>query len=307
MRRLLSCRPCYLLALRGKGEPVPLAGEDDRSCAAGRPVGGGSIGAQRACRLHCARATVKDSSASASAARPPFSYISDRDPRTTENIDSSRLWRPIAAPAKCSVNVPDLFVGPDGLERVARLLPSVGSRTNCVSCSPAEGAAAPSPRACVRWSHRTTSTLPRQHPSRCSYLSRKPHARAPLRARALADGLSIATGVIEDACRYLVQYRMGRTGARWSLAGAEAVLRLRALRASNAFDDYWTFHLAKESSARIRDAMRTAKSRTRYPQHTPLRKAASTSLSSEHSRWSSIGRQIHEDCEALAEFIGRHA
>jgi hypothetical protein len=64
--------------------------------------------------------------------------------------------------------------------------------------------------------------------------------------RALADGLPIATGVIEGACRYLVKDRMGRTGARWSLIGAEAVLRLRALRASGDFDDYWAFHLAKE-------------------------------------------------------------
>jgi len=64
--------------------------------------------------------------------------------------------------------------------------------------------------------------------------------------RALADGLPIATGVIEGACRYLVKDRMGRTGARWSLTGAEAVLRLRALRASGDLDDYWAFHLAKE-------------------------------------------------------------
>lgn len=64
--------------------------------------------------------------------------------------------------------------------------------------------------------------------------------------RTLAEGLPIATGVIEGACRYLVQGRMGRTGARWSLAGAEAVLRLRALRTSGDFDDYWQFHLAKE-------------------------------------------------------------
>jgi hypothetical protein len=64
--------------------------------------------------------------------------------------------------------------------------------------------------------------------------------------RALAEGLPIATGVIEGACRYLVQDRMGRTGARWSATGAEAILRLRALRASGDFDDYWSFHLAKE-------------------------------------------------------------
>ena len=64
--------------------------------------------------------------------------------------------------------------------------------------------------------------------------------------RALVDGLPIATGVIEGACRYLVQDRLGRTGARWSLTGAEAILRLRALRASGDFEDYWQFHLAKE-------------------------------------------------------------
>lgn len=64
--------------------------------------------------------------------------------------------------------------------------------------------------------------------------------------RALAAGLPIATGVIEGACRHLVADRMGRTGARWSLAGAEAVLRLRALCASGDFGSYWTFHLTKE-------------------------------------------------------------
>lgn len=56
------------------------------------------------------------------------------------------------------------------------------------------------------------------------------HTRLLHYDRALAAGLPIATGVIEGACRYLVQDRMGRTGARWSLTGAEAILRLRTLR-----------------------------------------------------------------------------
>jgi hypothetical protein len=63
---------------------------------------------------------------------------------------------------------------------------------------------------------------------------------------ALRDGLPIATGVIEGACRHVVKDRMDRTGARWSLTGAEAVLRLRALRASKDFDAYWVFHLEQE-------------------------------------------------------------
>jgi len=62
----------------------------------------------------------------------------------------------------------------------------------------------------------------------------------------LAAGYPIATGVIEGACRYLVKDRMDLTGARWGLEGAEAVLRLRALRASGDFDDYWRFHQRRE-------------------------------------------------------------
>ncbi len=58
----------------------------------------------------------------------------------------------------------------------------------------------------------------------------------------LAQGLPIATGVIEGACRYLVKDRMDITGARWGLAGAEAVLRLRSLRVSGDFDEYWSYH-----------------------------------------------------------------
>jgi hypothetical protein len=62
----------------------------------------------------------------------------------------------------------------------------------------------------------------------------------------LAQGLPIATGVIEGACRHLVKDRMDVTGARWSLLGAEAVLRLRALRSSNDFGQYWDFHETRE-------------------------------------------------------------
>ena len=39
---------------------------------------------------------------------------------------------------------------------------------------------------------------------------------------------------------------MDLTGARWGLHGAEAILKLRALRSNGDFDDYWNFHLARE-------------------------------------------------------------
>ena len=65
-------------------------------------------------------------------------------------------------------------------------------------------------------------------------------------ARFLAQGLPIATGVIEGACRHLVQDRMGLTGARWGLDGAEAVLKLRAIRTSGDWDAYWAFYVERE-------------------------------------------------------------
>lgn len=63
---------------------------------------------------------------------------------------------------------------------------------------------------------------------------------------ALREGWPIATGVIEGACRHLVKDRMDLTGARWGLDGAEAILKLRALRANDDFEQYWRYHLAQE-------------------------------------------------------------
>ncbi len=71
----------------------------------------------------------------------------------------------------------------------------------------------------------------------------------------LAAGYPIATGVIEGACRHLIQDRLGITGARWGLASAEAILRLRALNTNGDWDDYWRYHLRKE---RERGRARTA-------------------------------------------------
>lgn len=39
---------------------------------------------------------------------------------------------------------------------------------------------------------------------------------------------------------------MDVTGARWSLAGAEAIVKLRSLRSSGDFENYWQFHEDQE-------------------------------------------------------------
>jgi hypothetical protein len=58
-------------------------------------------------------------------------------------------------------------------------------------------------------------------------------------------GISHCTGIIEGACRYLIKDRMV-TGARWRIKGAEAVLKLRSLKASGDCTDYWRFHEQQE-------------------------------------------------------------
>ncbi len=63
---------------------------------------------------------------------------------------------------------------------------------------------------------------------------------------ALAQGLPIATGVIEGACRHLVKDRMDITGARWGLERAEAILKLRSLKVSGDLTAYLAFHFEQE-------------------------------------------------------------
>ena len=52
--------------------------------------------------------------------------------------------------------------------------------------------------------------------------------------------------MIEGACRHLVKDRMELTGARWGLKSAEAVLKIRALRSSGDWEEYWKFHKCQE-------------------------------------------------------------
>jgi hypothetical protein len=62
----------------------------------------------------------------------------------------------------------------------------------------------------------------------------------------LAQGLPIASGAVEGACKNLINDRMERSGMRWVERSAEAMLQLRAIYLSGDFEDYWTYHLAKE-------------------------------------------------------------
>ena len=61
----------------------------------------------------------------------------------------------------------------------------------------------------------------------------------------LAAGYPIGSGVVEGACRHLVKDRMEQAGMRWRIAGAQAILGLRAIYVN---DDWEAFHLHRIQS-----------------------------------------------------------
>lgn len=70
----------------------------------------------------------------------------------------------------------------------------------------------------------------------CNYLENNAHRMRY--DEYLAAGYPIASGVIEGACRHLVKDRMERSGMRWSQAGAEPLLTLRAVHVSEQWDAF---------------------------------------------------------------------
>jgi len=62
----------------------------------------------------------------------------------------------------------------------------------------------------------------------------------------LANGWPIASGSVEGACKNLVRDRFERSGMRWTIETAEAVLRLRAIYLSGDLDPYWEFYEKSE-------------------------------------------------------------
>ncbi|OVE81060.1 hypothetical protein BVY04_02115, partial [bacterium M21] len=66
----------------------------------------------------------------------------------------------------------------------------------------------------------------------------------------LEAGYPIATGVVESACGHLVKDRMEKSGARWKIEGAEAMLRLRSIFANGDWQSYLRFHQNQQHQER---------------------------------------------------------
>ena len=55
----------------------------------------------------------------------------------------------------------------------------------------------------------------------------------------LAKGYPVGSGVIEGACRNLINDRLELTGMSWSLRGAESIMRLRAVHINKDWEAFW--------------------------------------------------------------------
>ncbi len=75
----------------------------------------------------------------------------------------------------------------------------------------------------------------------------------------LTAGFPVASGVIEGACRHLVKDRMERSGMRWTIDGAQAMLDLR----STHINDQWPAFQAHRIQAETHRL---------YPQHRLLQR-----------------------------------
>lgn len=64
----------------------------------------------------------------------------------------------------------------------------------------------------------------------------------------LAAGYPIGSGMAEGACGHVVNDRMARTGMRWRLQGAQAMLDLRAIHASDQWKEYQSYRIDAETA-----------------------------------------------------------
>ncbi len=64
----------------------------------------------------------------------------------------------------------------------------------------------------------------------------------------LAAGYPIGSGVAEGACRHLVKDRMEQTGMRWTPAGAQAMLHVRALYLNDQWEEFLEYRIEREQT-----------------------------------------------------------
>lgn len=96
-------------------------------------------------------------------------------------------------------------------------------------------------------SEKSTSCVPLLFPldRLCEYLKKNKHRMRY--DEYLKAGYPIATGVIEGACRHVIKDRMERTGMRWKVPGAQAMLQLRVIRTHGDWQVFQEYRIKQET------------------------------------------------------------
>ncbi len=63
------------------------------------------------------------------------------------------------------------------------------------------------------------------------------------------QGLCTSTGVLEAGCKVVIGTRLKRTGAHWTISGANAIIALRCCKISGRFEDFWERRSARSVAA----------------------------------------------------------
>ncbi len=77
-------------------------------------------------------------------------------------------------------------------------------------------------------------------------------------AEYLAKGYPISTGLVEAACGSLVKDRMEHSGMRWSIKGAQAILRQRAVMKNGDWQSFWKTYIESQREILYADGYRQA-------------------------------------------------
>jgi hypothetical protein len=79
----------------------------------------------------------------------------------------------------------------------------------------------------------------------CAFLEKNAHRMRY--GEYLRKGYPIASGVIEGACRHYVKDRMERSGTRWTVPGAQAMLDVRSEYLNGDWQAFHAFRIEAET------------------------------------------------------------
>ena len=153
------------------------------------------------------------------------------------------IWRLAAEDYPGAIQIVDLFHAKEHLHDVSKALyPAAGQHARLwadVRCDELEDGCTDEVLAALR-SHAGTC----EPAAQCAdYIERN---RDRMRyADFRAQGLCVASGVVESGCKSIVGTRLKRSGMHWTVQGANAIAALRCCILSGLYEDFWAYRTTR--------------------------------------------------------------